>query len=137
LSSTRVDYTTNMVDWVMQHSNHHAILFSATTGPDLLVPMPRHGSLPAVPRLAPSGTVPCTVPRPKGPVYHHRERWPFVYVMPQDIAVYCYAGHSSLTLWGMFQAAWTVLGWDILVAAVLASLACKSHELICDVSYHG
>jgi hypothetical protein len=62
----------------------------------------------------------CTVPRSKGPVYRLRGRWPFVYVMPQDIAVYRHAGCSSLTSWGMFQAARTVSGWDVLVIAVLA-----------------
>jgi hypothetical protein len=129
-------YTTNMVDWVVRRSNHRAILSLATTSPVLPVPAPRHGSPPAVPRLAPSSTVPCTVPRPKGPVYHHRGHWPFVYIMPQDVAVYRHAGHSSLTSWGMFWAAQTVLGWDVLIAAVLASLACESCELICDVSHH-
>jgi hypothetical protein len=76
-------FTTNAVDWVVRRSNHRAILSSATTSPDLPVPAPRHGSLPAVPRLAPSGTAPCTVPRPKGPVYRLRGRWPFN-VVPQD-----------------------------------------------------
>jgi hypothetical protein len=77
------------------------------------------------------------VPRPKGPVYRHRGRWPFVYVMPQDVTVYCHAGHSSLTTWATFRAAQTVPGQDVLVTAALASLARKSHELVCDVSYHG
>jgi hypothetical protein len=97
-------YTTNTVDWVVRRSNHCAVLSSATTGPDLPVPAPRHGSPPAVPRLAPSGTAPHTVPRPKGPVYCHRGHWPFVYVMPQDIAVYHHAGRSSLTSWETFWA---------------------------------
>jgi hypothetical protein len=125
------------VDCVVQRSNHHAVLSLATTGPDLLVPAPRHGSPPAVPRLAPSGTVPCTVPRPKGPVYRLRGRWPFVYIMPQDVAVYRHAGCSSLTSWGTFQATQAVPGRDVLVTAVLAFLAHESHELICDVSHHG
>jgi hypothetical protein len=103
----------------------------------LPVPAPRHGSLPAVPRPAPSGTAPCTVPRPKGPVYRLRGRWPFVYVMPQDVAVYRHAGHSSLTSWGTFQAAQTVPGQDVLVTVVLVFLAHESHELIRDVSHHG
>jgi hypothetical protein len=77
-------YTTNVVDWVVWRSNYHAVLSLATTGLDLLVPAPRHGSLPAVPRLVPSGTAPCMVPRPKGPVYRHR-------------------GCSSLMSWGMLQ----------------------------------
>jgi hypothetical protein len=130
-------YTTNAVDWVVRRSNHHTILSSATTGPDLLVPALRHGSPPAVPRLAPSSTVPCMVPRPKFPVYCHGGHWPFVFVMPQDIAVYHHAGRSSLTLWGTFRATRAVLGLDILITAALASLTCKSHELIHDVSYHG
>jgi hypothetical protein len=125
-------YTTNVVDWVMQRSNHRTILSSATTGPDLPVPVPRHGSPPAVPRLAP-----CMVPRPKGPVYRLRGHWPFVYVMPQDIAVYHHAGHSSLTSWGTFRAARAMPGWDVLVAATLTSFACKLRELIHDVSHHG
>jgi hypothetical protein len=130
-------YTTNMVDWVVQCSNHHAILSLATTGLDLLVPTPRHGSPPVVPRLAPSSITLCIVPRPKVPVYRHRGCWPFVYVMPQDVAVYHHAGCSSLTSWGMFQAAQAMLGWDVLIIATLASLACKSCKLIHDVSHHG
>jgi hypothetical protein len=121
----------------VQHSNHRAVLSSATTGPGLPVPTPRHGSLPAVPRLAPSGTAPCMVPRPKGPVYQLRGCWPFVYIMPQDIAVYRHAGCSSLTSWGMFRAAWVVPGRDVLITAVLASLARELCELIRDVSHHG
>jgi hypothetical protein len=79
-----------------------------------------------------------TVPRPKGPVYQLRGRWPFVYVMPQDVAVYRHAGRSSLTSWGMFRAAQAVPGWDALVAAAaLAVLARESCELIRDVSHHG
>jgi hypothetical protein len=78
-----------------------------------------------------------TVPRPKGPVYRLRGRWPFVYVMPQDIAVYCRAGRSSLTSWGMFRSAGAVPGRDVLVAVILVFLACESRELICDVSHHG
>jgi hypothetical protein len=76
-------FTTNAVDWVVWRSNHRAVPSSATTGPDLPVPTPRHGSPPTVPRLAPSSTAPCTVPRPEGPVYRHRGRWPFN-VVPQD-----------------------------------------------------
>jgi hypothetical protein len=130
-------FTTNVVDWVVRCSNHRAVPSSATTGPSLPVPAPRHGSPPAVPRLAPSGTAPCIVPRPKGPVYQLRGRWPFVYVMPQDIAVYRHAGRSSLTSWGTFQAARSVPLRDVLVAAVaLACLARKSHELVRDVSHH-
>jgi hypothetical protein len=117
--------------------NRNTVLSSATTGPDLPVPVPRHGSPPAVPRLAPSGTTPCTVPRSKGPVYQLRGHWPFVYVMPQDVAVYCHAGRSSLTSWGTFQAAQAVPGRDVLVAAVLASLARELRELIHDVLHHG
>jgi hypothetical protein len=60
----------------------------------------------------------------------------FVYVMSQDVAVYCHAGRSSLTLWGMFWAAWAVPGQDVLIAAALASLAHESHKLIHDVSHH-
>jgi hypothetical protein len=127
-------YTTNAVDWVVRHSNHHAVPSSATTGLDLPVPAPRHGSPPAVPRLAPSGTAPCTVPRPKGPVYRLRGHWPFVYVMPQDVAVYHHAGWSSLTLWGTFRATWVMPGQDVLIAAFLAH---ESRELICDVPHHG
>jgi hypothetical protein len=130
-------FTTNMVDWVVRHSNHRAVPSSAIAGPDLPIPAPRHGSLPAVPRLAPSDTALCTVPRPKGPVYRLRGCWPFVYVMPQDIAVYRHAGRSSLTLWGTFQATQTMPGWDILIAAALACLARESRELVHDVSYHG
>jgi hypothetical protein len=126
-----------MVDWVVWHSNHRTVLSSATTGLDLPVPVPRHGSLPVVPRLAPSGTAPCTVPRPKGLVYQLRGCWPFVYVMPQDVAVYHHAGHSSLTLWGTFWATWAVPGQDVLVTAALASLARESCKLIHDVSHHG
>jgi hypothetical protein len=121
----------------MRRSNHCAILSLATTGLDLPVPAPGHGSPPVVPRLAPSGTVPCTVPRPKGPVYCHRGCWPFVYIMPQDVAVYCHAGWSSLTSWGTFQATQTVLGRDVLIAAALAPFAHELCELICDVSHHG
>jgi hypothetical protein len=51
-------FTTNAVDWVVRRSNHRAVLSSATTGPDLPVPAPRHGSPPAVPGLAPSGIAP-------------------------------------------------------------------------------
>jgi hypothetical protein len=120
----------------VRHSNHRAIPSLATTGLGLPVSAPRHGSPPTVPRLAPSSTVPCTVPRPKGPVYRLRGHWPFVYVMPQDIAVYRHAGRSSLMSWGMFQAAQAVPGQDILIAAALAFLACESHELIHDVSHH-
>jgi hypothetical protein len=130
-------YTTNMVDWVVRCSNHRAILSLATTSLDLPVPMPRHSSPPAVPRLAPSGIVPHVIPRPKGPVYCHRGRWPFVYIMSQDIAVYHHARHSSLMLWGTFWAVQAMPGWDILIAVALASLACKSRELIRDVSHHG
>jgi hypothetical protein len=57
--------------------------------------------------------------------------------MPQDVAVYCHAGRSSLTLWGTFWATWTVPDRDVLVAAVLACLARKSRELVCDVAHHG
>jgi hypothetical protein len=118
-------FTTNAVDWVVWHSNHHAIPSSATTSPDLPV------------RLAPSGTALRTVPRPKGPVYQLRGCWPFVDVMPQDVTVYRHAGRSSLTSWGTFRAAWTVPGWDVLVAAALAFLARESRELVRDVSHHG
>jgi hypothetical protein len=130
-------YTTNAVDWVVRHSSHRAIPSSATTGPDLPVPMPRHSSLPTVPGLVPSGTASHMVPRPKGPVYRLRGRWPFVYVMPQDVAVYCHAGCSSLTSWGTFRAAPAVPVRDVLVAVVLAFLARESRELIRDVSHHG
>jgi hypothetical protein len=130
-------YTTNVVDWVVRHPNHHAILSSATTGPDLPVPAPRHGSPPAVPRLAPSSTAPCMVPRSKGPVYQLRGCWPFVYVMPQDVAVCHHAGRSSLTSWGTFWAAQAVPGQDVLITAVLASFACELRELIRDVLHHG
>jgi hypothetical protein len=78
-----------------------------------------------------------TVPRPKGPVYRLRGCWPFVYVMPQDIAVYRHAGRSSLMSWGTFWAAPAVPGRDVLVAAALVSLARESRELICHVSHHG
>jgi hypothetical protein len=57
--------------------------------------------------------------------------------MPQDVAVYYYAGHSSLVSWGMFWAAQAMLGQDILIAAALASFAHESCELIRDVSHHG
>jgi hypothetical protein len=87
--------------------------------------------------LSPSGTTPCMVPRPKGPVYRLRGRWPFVYVMPQDVAVYRHAGRSSLTLWGTFRAVQSVPGRDVLIAAALACLACESRELVRDVSHHG
>jgi hypothetical protein len=130
-------FTTNAVDWVVQRSNHRAVPSSATTGPDLPVPAPRHGSPPAVPRLAPSGTMSYAVPRPKGLVYRLRGHWPFVYVMPQDIAVYRHAGRSSLTSWGTFQATRTMPDRDVLVAVALASFACESRELVCDVSQHG
>jgi hypothetical protein len=119
-----VCYTTNMVDWVVQHPNHRAIPSLATTSLDLLVPAPRHGSPPAV-------------PRPKVPVYRHGGCWPFVYIMPQDVAVYHHAGRTSLMSWGTFRAAQAVLGQDVLIAAALAFLACESRKLICDVSYHG
>jgi hypothetical protein len=88
-------------------------------------------------RLAPSGTVSRTVPRPKGPVYRLRGRWPFVYVMSQDVAVYRHAGRSSLTSWGTFRATLSVPVRDVLVAAALALLARESRELIRDVSHHG
>jgi hypothetical protein len=120
----------------VRHPNHCAILSLATTSPDLPVPAPRHGSPPAVPRLAPSGTAPCMVPRSKGPVYRLRGCWPFVYVMPQDVAVYRHAGCSGLTSWGTFRAARAVPGWDVLIATVLASFAHESCELICDVLHH-
>jgi hypothetical protein len=129
--------TTNAVDWVVWRSNHHAVLSLATTSPDLPVPAPRHGSPPAVPRLAPPGTASYMVSRPKVPVYCHGGCWPFVYIMPQDIAVYRHAGHSSLTLWGTFWATQSVSGWDIFIAAALASFAHKLHKLIHDVSHHG
>jgi hypothetical protein len=64
-------FTTNAVDWVVRRSNHRAIPSSATTGPDLPV------------RLVLSSTAPCTIPRPKGPVYRLRGRWSFN-VIPQD-----------------------------------------------------
>jgi hypothetical protein len=130
-------YTTNAVDWVVRRSNHRAVPSLATTGPNLPVPTSRHGSPPAVPRCVPSGTVPCMVPRPKGPVYQLRGRWPFVYVMPQDVAVYRHAGCSSLTSRGTFRAARAVPGWDVLVAAVLVSFARESRELVRDVLHHG
>jgi hypothetical protein len=130
-------FTTNAVDWVVRHSNHRAVPSLATIGPDLPVPAPRHGSPPAVPRFVPSDTALHTVPRPKGPVYRLRGRWPFVYVMPQDVAVYCHAGRSSLTSWGTFRAMRSVPGRDVLIAATLACLARKSRELVCDVSHHG
>jgi hypothetical protein len=79
----------------------------------------------------------CTVPRPKGPVYRLRGRWPFVYVMPQDIAVYRHAGRSSLTSWWTFRATRAVPGRDVLIAATLAFPACESRELVRDVSHHG
>jgi hypothetical protein len=103
----------------------------------LPVPAPRHGSPPAVPRFVPSGTASYTVPRPKGPVYRLRGRWPFVYIMPQDVAVYHHAGHPSLTSWWTSRAAQAVPVRDVLVAAVLAFPACKARELIHDISYHG
>jgi hypothetical protein len=79
-----------------------------------------------------------TVPRPKGPVYRLRGRWPFVYVMPQDIAVYHHAGHSSLTSWGTFRAAPSVSVWDVLITTVVLALpARESRKLICDVPHHG
>jgi hypothetical protein len=56
--------------------------------------------------------------------------------MPQDVAVYHHAGRSSLTLWGMFQAAQAVPGRNILVATVLAFLARELCELVRDVSHH-
>jgi hypothetical protein len=78
-----------------------------------------------------------TVPRPKGPVYRLRGRWPFIYVMPQDATVYRHAGRSSLTSWGMFRAARAMPGRDVLVAAALiACLARESRELIHDISHH-
>jgi hypothetical protein len=78
-----------------------------------------------------------TVPRPKGPVYRLRGRWPFVDVMPQDVAVYRHAGRSSLTSWGTFRATRAVPGRDVLVAAALASFARELRELVRDVSHHG
>jgi hypothetical protein len=75
-----------------------------------------------------------TVPRSKGPVYRLRGRWPFVYVMPQDIAVYHHARCSSLTSWGTFRAVSAVPVRDVLVTAVV--LACESCELVRDVSHH-
>jgi hypothetical protein len=113
------------VDLVVRCSNHRTVLSSATTGPGLPV------------RLAPSDTAPCTVPRPKGPVYQLRGRWPFVYIIPQDVAVYRHAGRSSLMSWWTFRAARAVLGRDVLVAAALAFLARESRELVRDVSHHG
>jgi hypothetical protein len=131
-------YTTNVVDWVVRRPNHRAIPSLATTGPDVPVPAPRHGSPPAVPRLAPSGTTPCTVPRPKGPVYRLRGHWPFVDIMPQDVAVYRHAGRSSLTSWGTFRATQAMPGQDVLVAAaILALLTCELRKLVRDVSHHG
>ena len=129
-------FTTNAVDWVVWRSNHRAVPSSATTGPDLPVPAPRHGSPPVVPRLAPSGTAPRTVLRPKGPVYRLRGRWPFVYVMPQDVAVYRHAGRSSLTLWGTFRATRSVPVRDVL-AVILALLVRESCGLVHDISHHG
>jgi hypothetical protein len=129
-------FTTNAVDWVVRRSNHRAVPSSATTGPDLPVPAPRHGSPPAVPRLVPSGTAPCTVPRPKGPVYRLRGRWPFIDVMPQDVAVYRHARRSSLTSWGTFQAARAVPGRDVLITVALTSCARKSCKLVRDASHH-
>jgi hypothetical protein len=126
-------FTTNAVDWVVRRPNHHAVLSSATTGPSLLVFAPRHGSPPAIPRLAPSGTAPCTVPRSKCPVYRRRGHWPF-HVMPQDVTVYRHAGRSSLTSWGTFRATPAVPVWDVLATVVLAR---ESHKLVCDVSHHG
>jgi hypothetical protein len=134
---TVLRFTTNTVDWVVWRSNHRAVPSLATTGLALPIPVPRHGSPPTVPRLAPSGTAPCMVPRPKGPVYRLRGCWPFVYVMPQDIAVYRHAGHSSLMSWGTFQAARSVPGRDALVAVALVCLAHESRELVRDVSHHG
>jgi hypothetical protein len=61
----------------------------------------------------------------------------FVYVMPQDVAVYHHAGCSSLTSWGTFRATPAMPVRGVLVAAVLACLARKSRELIRDVSHHG
>jgi hypothetical protein len=78
-----------------------------------------------------------TVPRPKGPVYRLRGRWPFVYVMPQDVAVYRHAGRSSLTLWGTFRATRAVPGRDVLIVAALAFLARELRELVHDASHHG
>jgi hypothetical protein len=130
-------YTTNVVDWVVRRSSHCAVPSSATTGPDLPVPAPRHSSPPAVPRLAPSSTASHMVPRPKGLVYQLRGRWPFVYVMPQDVAVYHHAGRSSLMSWGTFRAVQAMPDQDVLVAVILAFLARESHELIHDVSHHG
>jgi hypothetical protein len=129
-------FTTNAVDWVVRHSNHRAVPSSATTGPAFQ--SPRLGMaarlrfqglpLPAL-RL-------CTVPRPKGPVYRLRGRWPFN-VIPQDIAVYRHAGRSSLMSWGTFRATQAVSGRDVLIAAILALLARKSRKLVRDVSHHG
>jgi hypothetical protein len=119
------------------HSNHRAIPSLATTGPDLPVPTPRHVSPPAVPRFAPFGTAPCMIPRPKGPVYQLRGCWPFVYIMPQDVAVYHHAGRRCLMSWGTFPATWAMPGRDILITAVPASLAHKLHKLIHDVLHHG
>jgi hypothetical protein len=39
--------------------------------------------------------------------------------------------------WGTFQAAWAVLGRDVLITAALAFLARESRELVRDVSHHG
>jgi hypothetical protein len=77
-----------------------------------------------------------TAPRPKGPVYRLRGRWPFVYVMPQDVAVYHHAGRSSLMSWGTFRAARAVPGRDVLITAALAFLAHESRKLVRDVSHH-
>jgi hypothetical protein len=130
-------FTTNAVDWVVRCSNHRAVPSSATTGPDLPVPAPRHGSPPAVPRLAPFGTAPCTVPRPKGPVYRLRGRWPFN-VVPQDkVQFNVMPDVSSLTSWGTFRAARSVPGRDVLIAVVLAFCARESRKLVRDVVHHG
>jgi hypothetical protein len=135
-SSLSSSTTTNTVDWVVRRSNHRAVLSLATTGLDLPVPAPEHGSPPAVPRLVPSGTAPCMVPRPKGPVYQLRGCWPFVYVMPQDVAVYRHAGRSSLLSWGTFRAAWTMPDRDVLIAAACVCLARESCKLVRDVVHH-
>jgi hypothetical protein len=130
-------FTTNAVDWVVRRSNHRAVPSSATTGPDLLVPAPRHGNLFAVPRLAPSGTASTRFQGPRAQFIDLEVVGLLSTSCHRTLQFTVMLDVSSLTSWWTFRAVRTVPGRDVLVAVALASCARESRELVRDVSYHG
>jgi hypothetical protein len=127
-------YTTIAVDWVVRRSNHRTVLSSATTGLDLPIPASRHGS--------PLRFQGLSLPAP----HHARFQGPSVQFIDLEVvgllSMSCHRtlqfivmlDDSSLTSWGTYRTAQAMLGWDVLVTAVV--LAYESCKLIHDISYH-